>query len=231
MFISLESTEGAGKGALSKITSHAFELSRTPFTHTRQPGGTPYGERLREILLWADQKVSLEEEVLLLAVARKRCLEEIIRPALDRGEVVLCERWNVSTVAYQGTGRNLHSSSGRVHTVKFIYDVFSKLGLTEIVPDISFLLTVDTQRGLERKTAQTELDNFEKEGLEFHTAVAECMLRSHQVSSNWMMKDSRIISSDGTIEELAHAFLKELHALGLIRKHCIRLAIQRGLEQ
>lgn len=230
MFISLESTEGAGKGVLSRIATKAFELSRTPFCHTRQPGGTPYAERLREIFLWADQKITLEEEVLLLAVARKRCLEEVIKPALAQGEVVLCERWNASTVAYQGTGRNMHSSSGRVHTTKFIYDTFKKLGLTEIVPDVSFLITVDTQTGLNRKVAQTKLDNFEQEGLDFHSAVAQCMYRTHQVRNNWMMKDSRIINSDCSIEELAHAFLKELHGLGVIKKYCIRLAIKQGLE-
>jgi dTMP kinase len=132
-------------------------------TATREPGGTPLGEALREVLLRRDQlELDARAEALLMCASRAHLVERVIRPALDRGEAVVCDRFADSTLAYQGYGRGLDLDELR----RVI--AFATGGLR---PDLVVLLDLPPAAGLARKRARP--DRFEAEDAEFHARVRE----------------------------------------------------------
>ena len=130
---------------------------------THEPGGTPLGNELRRLLLARyELDISSRAEALLMNAARAQLVEEVIRPALERGEVVISDRFADSTLAYQGAGRGLD-----LHTLESVI-CFATAGLK---PDMTLLLDVDVEVGLARKHAQGGSNRFEAEALLFHERV------------------------------------------------------------
>ena len=130
---------------------------------THEPGGTPLGNQLRELLLLrADLNLEARAEALMMNASRAQLVEQVIRPALERGEVVVCDRFADSTLAYQGAGRGLD-----VHVLKSVIS-FATAGLE---PDMTMLLDLPVEDGLARKHARPEWNRFEDETLAFHERV------------------------------------------------------------
>ena len=166
MFIAFEGGEGAGKSTQEKLLADALLAQGYSVVRTREPGGTPAGERIREVLL-SPEYTGLDEraEALLFAASRGEHVARIIRPALERGDVVICDRYIDSSVAYQGYGRDLG-----VDTVRNL----SLWATHDLLPDITILLDIDPALGLSRVSNP---DRLEREPIEWHRAVREGFLQ------------------------------------------------------
>ena len=161
-FVSLEGPEGAGKTTIARRLAGWFEKHRAEVVLTREPGGTPLGARLRELIL--SQPMGARAEFLLYLADRAEHTERVIRPALLAGKVVVADRYLDSSYAYQGHGRGLPLGWLRAATE----------GATGgLVPDLTLLLDLDPEEGL-RRSGRT--DRLEKEDLDFHRRVREGFL-------------------------------------------------------
>jgi dTMP kinase len=160
--IAFEGVEGAGKSTQLDRLRCELERRGHEVVVTREPGGTPVGERVREVLL--DPAVDLDPraEALLFAAARAQLVEQVIRPALEHGAVVLCDRYLDSSLAYQGAGRRL----GRAPV-----EAVNHFATGGLLPDLVVLLDLDPAEGLARR--QGRRDRIEVEDLAFHRRVRD----------------------------------------------------------
>ena len=165
-FIVFEGVEGAGKGTQVRLAREFLEDLGHPVLVTREPGGTELGERLRDSLLDHNESVDSRAEALLFAASRAQHVSRVIRPALEEGKVVLCDRYLDSSLAYQGTGRGL----GEQDVLSL--NVWATQGL---FPDLVMLLHLEPDRGLAR--IGTEQDRIEAEDESFHAKVADAFLK------------------------------------------------------
>ncbi|MCX7853370.1 MAG: dTMP kinase [Caldilineales bacterium] len=163
-FITFEGIEGSGKTTQMQLLRDWLQARGEQVLATREPGGTAIGDRIRAILLDPNHtEMAAETEILLYSAARAQIVRQIIRPHLEQGWIVLCDRFFDSTLAYQGYGRGLPLNILRDITA------FATGGL---VPDLTFYLDLPVEVGLRRK-AQTpaEWTRFEAETLAFHRRV------------------------------------------------------------
>ncbi|AZD28535.1 dTMP kinase [Pseudomonas chlororaphis] len=169
LFITLEGPEGAGKSTNREYLAERLRAAGIEVLLTREPGGTPLAERIREVLLTpGDEVMNPDTELLLVFAARAQHLAEVIRPALARGAVVLCDRFTDSTYAYQGGGRGL--SVERIATLEqFVQG--------ELRPDLTLVFDLPVEVGLARASARGRLDRFELEGRLFFDAVRQAYLK------------------------------------------------------
>jgi len=163
--IAFEGVEGAGKSTQVELLRQALEKAGRRVVTTREPGGTPVGEQVRSILLDPASTLDARTEALLFAAARAQLVAQVIRPALERAEVVLCDRYLDSSLAYQGAARGLG-----LEPVAAI-NGFATEGL---LPDLVVLLRVDPAEGLARQRGGR--DRIERQDLEFHQRVAQGFL-------------------------------------------------------
>jgi dTMP kinase len=163
--IAFEGVEGAGKSTQVELLRQALEKAGRRVVTTREPGGTPLGEQVRSILLDPASALDARTEALLFAAARAQLVAQVIRPALERAEVVLCDRYLDSSLAYQGAARGLG-----LEPVAAI-NGFATEGL---LPDLVVLLRVDPAEGLARQRGGR--DRIERQDLEFHQRVAQGFL-------------------------------------------------------
>lgn len=168
LFITLEGPEGAGKSTNREYLAERLRERGIEVQLTREPGGTPLAERIRELLLDpSDEKMAVDTELLLVFAARAQHIAEVIRPALERGAVVLCDRFTDATYAYQGGGRGL--SVERIAQL----ESFVQGGLR---PDLTLVFDLPVEIGLSRAAARGRLDRFEQEGRDFFEAVRNTYL-------------------------------------------------------
>ncbi|WP_075185206.1 dTMP kinase [Teredinibacter haidensis] len=164
-FITVEGTEGVGKSTNIELIKNLIEARNIELVITREPGGTPLAEEIRELLLEKrEEKFDPTAELLLVFAARAQHLNTVILPALNEGKWVLCDRFTDATFAYQGAGRGLP------------WDTISEL--EQLVqkgrqPDMTLLLDISVRIGLERASARAELDRFESEKIEFFERVRQ----------------------------------------------------------
>jgi dTMP kinase len=165
-FITFEGVEGAGKGTQIELAKRYLVSKGHEVVITREPGGTGFGDRLRDAVLDPTTgKVDPRAEALVFAAARAQLVSTVIRPALEEGKIVLCDRFVDSSLAYQGTGRGLGEPD--VLTL----NAWATQGL---FPDLVILLNLDPEEGLSRSRGN---DRFEVEDLAFHARVADAYLR------------------------------------------------------
>ncbi|NRB25546.1 dTMP kinase [Shewanella sp.] len=159
-FIVIEGLEGAGKSSAISLVGDFIEkhTGQVPVC-TREPGGTPLAERMRDLIKVADETDPLcdEAECLLLYAARAQLVANVIKPALNRGAWVLGDRHNLSSLAYQGGGRGLMP----------LVQVVSKATLGDFKPDLTIYLDIDPAQGLQRAAQRGKLDRIEKQALDF----------------------------------------------------------------
>ena len=160
IFITIEGPEGSGKSTHSKLLCDFLRRRGYRVLHTREPGGARISEAVRKILLNKNNKgMSDICELFLFLAARAQIVDEIVRPALKKGYVVVCDRFHDATVAYQGYGAGLD--------LKLIEEM-GKLATKGIKPDLTVLLDVETKKGLRRAGAK---ERIETKSLEFHKRV------------------------------------------------------------
>ncbi|MBD9675076.1 dTMP kinase [Pseudomonas sp. PDM18] len=168
LFITLEGPEGAGKSTNREYLAERLRERCIEVQLTREPGGTPLAERIRELLLDpSDEKMAVDTELLLVFAARAQHIAQVIRPALERGAVVLCDRFTDATYAYQGGGRGLP-----VERIAQL-ESFVQGGLR---PDLTLVFDLPVEIGLSRAAARGRLDRFEQEGRTFFDAVRNTYL-------------------------------------------------------
>ena len=170
LFITFEGGDGAGKSTLmERVASTLLEQAR-PCMRTREPGGTDLGEQIRTLLLHSKQAITPRAELCLFLAARAQHIHDVILPALHEGKIVLCDRYNDSTIAYQGAGRGL----GLDWTQQLCENVCD-----HVEPQVTFYLDVDPKVGMERvkrTSPKASLDRIEQERLAFHNVVREGFL-------------------------------------------------------
>jgi dTMP kinase len=194
-FITFEGIEGCGKSTqVALLARHLSKAGHAVMT-TREPGGCPIADQVRDILLdAANRDMAPVTELLLYAAARAQHVNEIVAPALESGQIVLCDRFTDATVAYQGYGRGLDLA---------VIEVLNRMARGNIRPDLTILVDCPVEIGLSRAMARINVssgareERFELESLQFHRKVREGYLSLSQ------MEPDRFIVIDGsrTIEE------------------------------
>ena len=178
LFISFEGIDGAGKSTHISGLADAFKAAGRSVTLTREPGGTPLAEKLRAMVL-NDAMDSLTESLLIFA-ARRDHLARVIRPALLRGEVVLCDRFTDATFAYQGGGRGFD-----LHVLKTLEAwVQSTEGEALLQPDLTVWFDLDPLKAAERLAGARVPDKFEAQPVEFFRRVAQGYADRQQAEPN-----------------------------------------------
>ena len=181
-FITLDGIDGAGKSTNLAVMKAWFERHKLPVLFTREPGGTPAGEALREILLNPATQVSLRTETLLMFAARQQHLETVILPSLKNGTHVVSDRFTDATFAYQGGGRGvpLQDIAMLEHWVQ-----------GDFRPDLTLLLDVPLEVSMARINQTREKDRFEQEEAEFFNRVREVYLqRANKQPERYAVIDS-----------------------------------------
>jgi len=182
-FITFEGGEGCGKSTQSRLLLKKLEQQNIPAVLTHEPGGTALGDELRKVLKRKrDSSISPQAELFLVAASRAQLLAEVIRPALEEGKVVICDRFTYSTLVYQGYGRGL--------VVSFVETV-NNIATQNLKPDLTILLDISPEQGLARKRSLR--DRFELEDLSFHRRVREGYLRMVAAESErWLVIDASL---------------------------------------
>ena len=163
VFITLEGTEGVGKSTALAYIQEYLNAHYVPFISTREPGGTPLAEKIRQLLLTKDdEKMAYHTELLLMFAARAQHLQQVIKPALAAKKWVLCDRFTDASYAYQGGGRGLP-----------IHDIAQLESLVQgsLQPTLTLWLDAPVELGLQRAAARQELDRFEQEKVDFFQKV------------------------------------------------------------
>lgn len=173
MFISFEGTEGVGKTTLIRKIYEYFERQGEHLVLTREPGGTPLAERVRDLLLAVnhEEKMAHDTELLLIYAARAQHLQQVIVPALNAGKTVLSDRFTDASYAYQCAGRGLSKEKLKILNQTFVSQM----------PDITFWLDAPIELGISRARERGALDRFEQEKVEFFQRVREGYQQLHQL--------------------------------------------------
>lgn len=201
LFITLEGPDGSGKSTIIKLIGNYLKEKGIEFVMTREPGGTIIGEEIRHIIL--DEKninMGDETEALLYAAARGQHVHEKILPSLEEGKLVLCDRFVLSSLAYQGVGRGLG-----IEKVKSIND----FAIRGVYPDLILFFHVDPEVTLERKTENQGGDRLEQEGNDFHRTVYEGYMELLKMYP----KNVKVIDATKSIEEVLEQSIKEVEDL------------------
>lgn len=167
IFITFEGGEGAGKSTILERTANFLREHNYQVTTTREPGGIPIAEKIRHIILDTEHtEMDPRTEALLYAAARRQHLVEKVIPALDRGDIVLCDRFIDSSLAYQGYARGLGMDE--------ILSI-NQFAIADFMPDLTLYLDVDPEIGLQRinQTKDREINRLDLEALDFHIQVRE----------------------------------------------------------
>ncbi len=188
MFITLEGCEGSGKSTLKERLAAELVRRGREVLETREPGGSPLGEEVRALLLGRSAEVRVDQraELLLFLAARAQNVAQLIRPALSKGMIVLCDRFNDSSVAYQGVARGLGFDE---------VDALCRFACNDLQPDLTFYLDIEPSEGLRRAHKRTagQFDRIEQETLSFHEAVRRGF---REVAER---NPKRVVTLDGTL--------------------------------
>ena len=183
LFITFEGGEGCGKSTQSRLLLKKLGQQTVPVVLTHEPGGTALGNELRKILKRKrDSSISSQAELFLLAASRAQLVTEVIRPALEAGKVVVCDRFTHSTMVYQGYGRGLDFTA-----IKMV----NNMATGNLNPDLIIFLDISPEQGLARK--QSLKDRFELEDLSFHRRVREGYLKMAAAEPDrWLVIDASL---------------------------------------
>ncbi len=206
-FITFEGIEGSGKTTQIQMLSNYLEEREVDHLLTREPGGTPIGDQIRRLVLDpANSAMTPICDLLLYAAARAQHIEQVIRPALEAGRLVLCDRFKDATFAYQGYGRGI-----RLDLIDALHD----LQTLSLRPDLTLLFDIDASHALERardrdRGGGRDETRFEQQDLEFHERVRSGYLElARQEPGRFVVIDAR-----GSIGEV-HLRVLEAITLGL----------------
>lgn len=203
-FITLEGIEGAGKSTAARLVRDRLRTRGLPVVMTREPGGTPLAERVRQIVLdRGDERMTAQAETLLMFAARSVHLDNLIRPALSRGDWVVCDRFTDATRAYQGGGRGV--------SAQWIEQLAAEIH-GDLVPDCTLLLDLPVKLGLERakvRTGDAAADRFEAEREPFFERVRAAYLKLAQAAPQRI----RIVDARVSLPEVEKQVAKVIDTL------------------
>ncbi len=203
LFISFEGGEACGKSTQIKLLKEYVSTlkNKEDFVFVREPGGTPLTEEIRRLLLnYEIDKPLPMTELLLFCAARVEDVEKIIKPALEKGKIVIADRFYDSTIAYQGMARNIMNVEQILKLTKTI--------IGDIKPDLTFYLKLSPEEAFKRKSKINEgLDRIEKEGLLFHKQVE----KGYDYISNLEKERFVIIDANKTPDEISNEIIKKLN--------------------
>lgn len=196
LFIVFEGIEGCGKSTQARVFADRLKLANIPYVLTREPGGTAVGEQIRSVVLHGHE-LAAETELLLVLAARAAHVQQVIRPALDKGQIVVSDRYEMSSFAYQGMGRGLGAERVKV------LNAFATGGLAA---DLTLVIDLPVNMSEARRfVARSSPDRIERAGADFHERVAEAYrLLAHQ--------DEQTVLVDGadTAEGVSQAVINVL---------------------
>jgi len=183
LFITFEGGEGCGKSTQSRLLLKKLEQRNIPVVLTHEPGGTALGNELRKALKrQRNFSISPQAELFLIAASRAQLVTEVIRPALEEGKVVLCDRFIHSTLVYQGYGRRLDLTA---------LEIVNNMATGNLDPDFIILLDISPEQGLTRK--RSSRDRFESEDLSFHLRVREGYVKMAAAEPDrWLVIDASL---------------------------------------
>lgn len=201
-FISIEGQDGAGKTTNLEFICQQLANNNLEYIVTREPGGTELGESIRELLLGKDIAITPTAELLLMFAARTQHIEQIIRPALVEGKWVVCDRFTDATYAYQGGGHGVDLA---------LIARTEQLSISSYAPDLTILLDLDVEIGLERSHARgQQKDRFEAQTHAFKQRVRETYL-SRQLADPQRIKlvdaSANLTGVKASIKQLLEQFI------------------------
>lgn len=168
LFITIEGNDGSGKSTVINALKEALSKLNIDVLYSREPGGSPIAEKIREVILDVENvKMDKRTEALLYAASRRQHLVETVWPAMEKGQIVICDRFIDSSLTYQGVARGIG--------VDEVLDM-NQFATEGFMPDLTIYLLVDAKLGLSRKKHQKELDRMELEKLEFHQMVYDAYM-------------------------------------------------------
>lgn len=202
LFITFEGGDGAGKSTQAAKLTAALEAAGRKVVRTREPGGTAVGEQLRSLVLeHGNGEIDARTEALIFAASRAAHVTQVIRPAVERGDVVVCDRFIDSSVAYQGSGRSLGTEDVRQ------LNVWATEGFS---PDLTVLLDVDPEQGRLRRTAnQATEDRLESEPDTFHLRIRRAFLEQARTDPARYL----VLDAGRPVDELAETILTRVKEL------------------
>jgi dTMP kinase len=184
LFITFEGGEGSGKSLQTRALYHKLNRLDIPVVLIHEPGSTALGEKLTRLLKWArSTSISPMTELMLFNASRAQLLDEVVRPALKTGKIVICDRYNDSTIAYQGYGRGVD-----IETIRKV----NSLAAGTLKPDLTVLLDISPEEGFTRKRGQ-EPDRFMQEDKSFHRRVRTGYLKlAADEPRRWLVIDAAL---------------------------------------
>ncbi|WP_289030080.1 dTMP kinase [uncultured Paraglaciecola sp.] len=196
-FIVIEGLEGAGKSTAVDIVSEQIKLAGHALVNTREPGGTPMAEAIRECVKgdWPSEKVTIEAELLLMYAARAQLVQNVILPNLAKGNWVLGDRHDMSSQAYQGGGRQIDLD---------MIESLRNITLKDFKPDFTLYLDVEPQEGLNRARGRGDLDRIEQEDLSFFERTRDRYLVIAQQDENCVVINT-MQSIEGVHQDIKQA--------------------------
>lgn len=216
LFVTIEGVEGTGKSTLTARLIADLNSLNLPAVATREPGGSSIGSTVRSLLLNSTPGVPVlneRAEALLFAADRAQHVAELIKPSVEAGKIVVCDRFLDSSVAYQGVGRGLGAGTVRDISVWAVQD---------FLPDITFLVDLDPLVGIKRKSAD-EVNRMELEPIEFHQKIREAFLgfaKAKNTSTNWY-----VVNGDSQLETIYQA-LKKIVLLSWVLKNIANAQVE-----
>lgn len=175
IFIVLEGGEGSGKTTIAKKLVQKFNNEDIKAIYIREPGGDPISEKIRDIAINNDD-IDPYTQLLLFVAARKLNIDLNIKPALARNNIVICDRYTLSTLVYQGIAQDIAKQK--------ILDLLITTGCDLVKPDIEIILNVDPKVGLDRVMSNDrEVSSIDKKGLEFHSKINEAYLHNSYIDT------------------------------------------------
>ena len=194
-FITLEGTEGVGKSTALAFVAERLRARGHDVVITREPGGTPMAERMRDLLLTpGEEAMDATAELLMMFAARAQHVAQVIRPALTRGAWVLCDRFVDATYAYQGGGRGLPEESIRT---------LETLVLQGLTPDVTLWLDAPVEVGLQRAAVRRALDRFEQEKAAFFERVRAVYARRAEAEPGRFARIDAVVPLASVREQLS----------------------------
>ena len=178
MFITFEGIEGSGKSTQIQMLKEFFEKKSLKAFFTKEPGSSEIGKEIRSILLNKENNIYPQTEIFLIFADRVQHVQEIIKPNLNEGKIVVSDRYYDSSVAYQGQREGISKIE--------IYELIENLDLP--TPDITFLLDLPANVGLKRAKNRASLDRFESEEISFHEGVRQYYLDLHEQNLERIVK-------------------------------------------
>ena len=180
LFITFEGGEGSGKSTQAGVLYRRLSKMGIPALLTHEPGGTPLGKQLRRWLK-GEREIDPQTELLLFNASRAQLVSRVIRPALEKGTVVICDRFADSTTVYQGYGRGLDFA---------LIEAVNNIATQGLRPDLTVLLDVTVEQGLDRKSLR---DRFEREEAAFHQRVRQGYLEmAKREPGRWLVIDASL---------------------------------------